>query len=692
MLAPGTPRATTMIVLTLIAVGGAIARLYPVFASDALGASPAELAALPWVLALPVAALAFPGLVALAGRVSRRSLIVLAGAAVFVCALLQMVAPSLWVSAALSLAAATVVGAAAVSLVPLVIGIIPATGSLGERLGVLAAPVSVSAVGAAYLAGLLVDATGQLRAIWLLPAALAPLLWVASTMLRGGVARERWGVLRTTALVLPAMRRQARTPLFSGTVDAEDLDTSPALAGLDGQRERLGARPGRPPLAGPRGTAARRRQREVVRSAWRHLRWVARARRDSRASVDRRRLGQSLRMMTEDLGGAWVKFAQLVASTPHLVGPEMAKELRSVLDSAPPLDSAVVRRTIEEDLGRPLPDLFARFDDVPIGAASLAVVHRARTHGGVDVAVKILRPGIGRITATDMDLIELLAEVFAVGNDSSGPLQQLIDGLRNQLAEETDLRNERRVLETLGVDLQVAFSGALIVPRTIEELCGRQVLTMDYIDGVPIDDEAEVRKLVRSPSELVEVAVKFWCHSALQFGAFHGDLHAGNLLATPDGRLGVLDWGVVGHLSPRSQQTLRLLLLGLTGDVQAWRTLADHLASGLGGSAAPPLVAAMLRARLEELATKPPGELRLGQLLVDSHRPADTGAFGPPLVGRDVDRGFALLAKQILYFESYGAMYLPDRSLFADHEYYRALATAEPHRVDSSLRLVEGAP
>ncbi|HEY8081228.1 MAG TPA: AarF/UbiB family protein, partial [Acidimicrobiales bacterium] len=181
-----------------------------------------------------------------------------------------------------------------------------------------------------------------------------------------------------------------------------------------------------------------------------------------------------LRLAFEDLGGTFVKFGQLVASSPGLFGAELSEEFRSCLDTGPAVPAEQIRSLVEDDLGRSIEDAFAWFDPIPVGRASIAVVHRARLHDGRDVAVKVLRPGVDRSVATDLSLMEPLFELLsrATGAQLAGATLQQLDGLRTQIGEELDLRNEARALTLFGALIAASGFTALVVPEPVLSLSG----------------------------------------------------------------------------------------------------------------------------------------------------------------------------------------------------------------------------
>lgn len=423
-------------------------------------------------------------------------------------------------------------------------------------------------------------------------------------------------------------------------------------------------------------------------------------------------VARPLRLACEELGGTFLKFGQMVASSPGLFGDEVAEEFRSVLDTGPPVPFDAVRAQIEEDLGMDLDEAFARLDPAPIGRASIAVVYRGWLHDGREVAVKVLRPNIELLVAADLDLMQPLFEILAreTGDQMAGSILQLLDGLRQQLAEELDLRNEARALAHFRALLAQVDLPRLVVPEPYPELSGERVLTMELLHGVPIDDLARVQELGHDPVPLVAEVVRGFFVTTVRWGAFHGDVHAGNLLLLEDGRLGIIDWGIVGRLDPDTHRFfLRILEAGL-GDETAWPEITAHLTRTYGRAIQEGLglddeqLTAFIRSLVEPTLTRPFGEVSLAALVEAPQIQAAkaTGAAAHERSVRslvrqlrnqrrmrriageagglmsDFDRGTFLLGKQLMYFERYGKLFLADVPILGDREFLTSLVAAAP--------------
>jgi aarF domain-containing kinase len=461
----------------------------------------------------------------------------------------------------------------------------------------------------------------------------------------------------------------------------------------------------------PDGRALRRRAARIVAASVRAL----------GPTLLRRALGRPqpvhvfarpLRALFEQLGVTFVKCGQLIASSPGVFGDAVADEFRSCLDTGPVVPADEVEAEIETDLGAPLAELFATFDPIPIGRASMAVVHRATLQDGRAVAVKVLRPGIETTIATDLRLMGPLLEIlaFRVGIPEAGQLVRLLEGFREQLAEELDLRNEARAMAHHRRLLAALDLERLVVPEPFPSHSGRRVLTMELLDGVPIDDHAGVARLGVDPRPLLEQLVRAWFITALRDGTFHADAHAGNILVLRDGRVGVVDWGIVGRLDARTHRFLRRIVEGALGDATAWHDIATEflgqygpaLSAGLGMDTA--AFARFSQSIIEPMLTRPFGEVSLGQFLAAWQGKVDE-AEGRPVAplgwrghlarlrrqrelhrgisrhggrGTSFDRGTFLLAKQFLYFERYGKLFLSDTSLLADRAFFERLLHEGP--------------
>jgi predicted unusual protein kinase regulating ubiquinone biosynthesis (AarF/ABC1/UbiB family) len=404
-----------------------------------------------------------------------------------------------------------------------------------------------------------------------------------------------------------------------------------------------------------------------------------------------------------------VKFAQLVASAPAVVGPTVADEFRGTLDRGPGVPFREVRRIFESETGKTLEDAFASFERKPFAAASMAVVHRATLHSGEKVAVKVLRPGLGRVVAADLGLMVTFFRGLArVGNEAAFSLVSYLVGLQEQIGEELDLRNEARSMEHFrGIfgdfDLEL-----LVVPRVHSALSGQQVLTMEYLDGVPIDDLAMVDQLGLDPKALIRELLRAWVLTAVHTGSFHADIHAGNLLALPDGRLGMLDWGIVARLDDETKLLMQKLVEASLGDDSAWSTITATLIKVQGRTLREGLglddeeIHRVVRSMMEPVLTMPLRDVSMASLfsgpdevyrmagrdvkprsgLVQRARKQFRTARAHRIALADgyhetsMQRSNFLSSKQLIYLERYGRMYVPEHAILGDKEFLETVVAS----------------
>ena len=266
-----------------------------------------------------------------------------------------------------------------------------------------------------------------------------------------------------------------------------------------------------------------------------------------------------------DLGPTYVKFGQIIASSPGAFGEPMSREFRSLLDRVPPADSEQVHRLFKEDLGDDPKNLYKTFDEKPFASASIAQVHYATLHTGEEVVVKIQRPGIRRRVAADLQILKRgaqLVELAKMGRRLSA--QDVVADFADNLAEELDFRLEAQSMDAWVSHMHASPLGKNIrVPQVYWNLTSERVLTMERITGVRIDDVAAIRKAGFDGTELVKALLFSVFEGGLRHGLFHGDLHAGNLYVDPDGKIVFLDFGIMGRVDPRTRWLLRELVYAL---------------------------------------------------------------------------------------------------------------------------------
>src|SRR3954451_15411360 len=285
---------------------------------------------------------------------------------------------------------------------------------------------------------------------------------------------------------------------------------------------------------------------------------------DGAADVDAARAeGGELAAELERLGPAFIKLGQLLSTRTDMLPPAYVESLRRLQDELEPFPADVARETIEEELGVRLSRVFDEFDETPMAAASLGQVHRATLRGGRPVVVKVQRPGIRRLVLDDLDVLETVA-VRLEAHTERGRLLAVTDLLaqfRRSLLDELDYRKEAANLVKLR-DI-VESQPHLVVPAPYDDFTTSRVLTMDRIEGKKVTELSGLARLDVDGEALALALFEAYLDQILVHGFFHADPHPGNVLLTPDGRLGLIDLGMVSRVTPEIRGRLIQLLLAL---------------------------------------------------------------------------------------------------------------------------------
>ena len=249
---------------------------------------------------------------------------------------------------------------------------------------------------------------------------------------------------------------------------------------------------------------------------------------------------------------------------------ELVAEFRLCRDQVPAESFAVVKSTVEEDLGRPLEEVFASFDPVPIAAASIAQVHAARLANGTEVVVKVQRQRIGALVRRDLAVMSWLAPLL-IGRLPVAALANppaLVDVFAETITEELDFRLESQNMLDVARVLVETDQHALVVPRPHPDLVTRRVLVMERLDGHAWGDAEAMRTAGIDTEAVLSSALIAFLEGVTLMGVFHGDLHGGNLLVRHDGRVVLLDFGITGRLDePRRLAFVRLMMSGAANDI-----------------------------------------------------------------------------------------------------------------------------
>ncbi len=262
------------------------------------------------------------------------------------------------------------------------------------------------------------------------------------------------------------------------------------------------------------------------------------------------------------LGPAYIKFGQVLSTRPDVVGDDLARQLRVLQDKLPPFPVDVARIEVANELGRPVDEMFSDFSE-PVAAASIAQVHKARlADSGEEVAVKVLRPGIERAFARDVDAFYLAArmiELFSPGSRRLRPMEVIthFDGV---VQGELDLRLESSAASEFAANTK--NDAGFQLPAIKWEYSARRVMTLGWADGVPMGDNDAIDDAGHDRVALSERVLQLFLQHALRDGYFHADMHQGNLKVAPNGDIIAYDFGIMGHIDEYTRRVYAEILYG----------------------------------------------------------------------------------------------------------------------------------
>jgi len=281
-----------------------------------------------------------------------------------------------------------------------------------------------------------------------------------------------------------------------------------------------------------------------------------------RRQATERKQSERLSIALNRLGPSWVKLGQFLATRPDVVGSEIARDLELLQDRMEPFPRDAAISQIEESLGRKIDEIFTEFSE-PVAAASVAQVHRARRRSdGIDVAVKVIRPGVRSRFHHDLDTFYTAARLQEKYIPASRRLRPVAvaDTLAQSAKIEMDLRLEAAAFSEMGEN--TADDPGFRVPNVDWELSGRDCLTMDWVDGVKMNNIEGIRAAGHDMVRLSQNLIQSFLRHTLRDGFFHADMHPGNLFVAPNGDIVAVDLGIAGRLGKKERRFLAEILYG----------------------------------------------------------------------------------------------------------------------------------
>ncbi|MCR2819907.1 AarF/ABC1/UbiB kinase family protein [Microbacterium sp. zg.Y1090] len=324
-----------------------------------------------------------------------------------------------------------------------------------------------------------------------------------------------------------------------------------------------------------------------------------------------------LRLVLEDLGPTFIKLGQLLSTRPDLLPPAYITELSKLQDAAPPVSAEQIRQTIRQELGSDPDDLFATFDWTPMASASIGQVHAATLADGTSVVVKVRRPEVVRKVQDDLDIMNNLAEraarisSMARAYNVPGIVKEFADTLRAELDYLREARNAERFAENF------ADRPGVVIPRVFWETTTSRVLTLERMTGVKVSDPRALEDAGIDPGAIAEAGATVVLTMIFEDRFFHADLHPGNVFVHPDGRIALIDFGMVGEMTEElTEQLADVFIASATRNSESLASALIELSVSPG-----PVDRRALRAGLAsffaEFSDKPLGDIHFTRLITD---------------------------------------------------------------------------
>ncbi|MBF0621478.1 MAG: 2-polyprenylphenol 6-hydroxylase [Magnetococcales bacterium] len=286
-----------------------------------------------------------------------------------------------------------------------------------------------------------------------------------------------------------------------------------------------------------------------------------------------------LRMALEELGPTFVKFGQMLSTRMDALPENIGKEMKKLQDSVPPFPIEEVRAAIQSSLGGPVESFYAEFNETPVASASIAQVHKALSLDGRVVAVKVMRPNAASVVEKDISILLSLARIVNeyVPEWKRFKVSSVVDEFAETIRKEMDFQVEAAHAQQLHKNFE--DDATLWVPEVMWPQTGRQILTLEWIDGTPVSEYLRDKSNGPDPALVARNLITMFFHQVFRDGYFHADLHPGNIFVQPDGGIAIVDFGIVGQVTLQTRLWLAEMMKGFL--LRDYRKVAQiHLDAG----------------------------------------------------------------------------------------------------------------
>jgi aarF domain-containing kinase len=377
-----------------------------------------------------------------------------------------------------------------------------------------------------------------------------------------------------------------------------------------------------------------------------------------------------LRETFDELGATYTKLGQFVASSPTFFPAEYVEEFQQCLDKTKPLSYTQIEKILKSEFSQPLDQIFSFIDKNSLASASIAQVHAATLVTGEDVVIKVQKPGVRNTLLTDLNFLYVAARTleFLAPKISWTSLSGIVEEIQHTMMEECDFYKEAESIREFSKFLERTGNSAAVVPVVYDQASTMRVLTMERFYGVPLTDLETIRTYCSDPERTLITAMNTWFASLTQCDFFHADVHAGNLMVLKDGRIGFIDFGIVGRIGPGT-----------------WNAVSDFITAIMMGNFRG-MASAMLRIGITKTQVNIDALTdditnvynKMDSMVPDNNyydqnnSDDEVNSILMDLVrigeehGLHFPREFALLLKQFLYFDRYVHILAPELDMFMD--------------------------